>query len=123
MLYQSRRGRNRSKRLPLAPCSVKAYGVAFLGLFSGYVITICDDILIFCTRASHSSSVSLNIKSGGKRSIFRFTAWSLPVPSPVGLYLAHVSTEAESVKAKFMVSRKRLLVIEAEDFRFFGHYG
>ena len=48
---------------------------------------------------------------------------SQPRHLPAGPYPAHLSTDVGSAKAKFMVSRKRLLVIEAEDFRIFGYYG
>ena len=50
------------------PCSVKAYGMAFLGRFDDDVITICDDILF------HSSEFNRNMKSSGNRSMFLFTA-------------------------------------------------
>lgn len=53
----------------ITTCDVDAYGVAVLGCFAGDVITDCDDIV------SHSSKVSLNLKSSGKLSILHFIAW------------------------------------------------
>ena len=50
------------------PCSVKASGKADFGRLFLDVITNCDEI------TTHSSAVTWNIKSSGKRSILRFTA-------------------------------------------------